>query len=151
MEEPRFFGTVYHSLDEHGRIIIPSKFRKLLPFGGKVYLCWGSSGKCIHMLTPAGWDDLVRKLDATIPKNDDEGQRFISLLMGSVSDPEIDKQGRIPLTPELRVYAGIATDVATVGVNTRIEIWNADARRQLEQAEDFLDLSRRVSDKYKIF
>ena len=48
-------------------------------------------------------------------------------------DLEIDKQFRIVLPPILREYAGLEKDIITVGMGTRLEIWDKQAWEDYRQ------------------
>ena len=58
-----FTGEYRHSVDDKGRIAVPSKFRAQLE-GGAVVSRWLDACLAIH--TRAGWDELAEKV-ATLP------------------------------------------------------------------------------------
>ena len=45
--------------------------------------------------------------------------------MASATTVDCDKQGRVLLSQSLREYAGLLKDATLVGMNDRIEIWDA--------------------------
>jgi MraZ protein len=49
------------------------------------------------------------------------------LLLGHASEVELDSQGRILLSAELREYASLDKRVALVGEGSRFEIWNEES------------------------
>jgi MraZ protein len=44
-----------------------------------------------------------------------------------------DSQGRITVPARLKTYAGIAKDVAIIGVHNRAEIWDAETWNQSDE------------------
>lgn len=148
-EETGFLGAYHHSLDENGRLIIPSKFRSRLE--GKVFICRGQNNKCLYLYPRDEWEKFVKNLQTTIPINDRAARQYITLLMGTSSDPEIDRQGRIPIPQDLRTFAGIKGEVVSVGSMRRIEIWNADAWKEFEQSVSFDQITDEVAGKYQIY
>ena len=44
----------------------------------------------------------------------------------SAAECDIDKQGRLTIPQELKVYAGIEKDLVTVGSNKVIEVWSKE-------------------------
>ena len=75
----------------------------------------------------------MRELPTGTDKN---AAAFQRKLFGKAIDCDLDKQGRITLTPALAEYAGIDKDIMLVGANTKLEIWDAAA---WEQANEFVD------------
>jgi MraZ protein len=59
---------------------------------------------------------------------------FDRMLYSSVVRQEPDKQGRITIPPILREYAGLDRELAVVGMDTRIEIWDAAAWQTYTEA-----------------
>jgi MraZ protein len=59
-----------------------------------------------------------------------------------------DKQGRVPISPALRKYAGIDRDVAVVGLGSRVEIWDATswAEYLTRHEDDYAETAREVVD-----
>lgn len=147
-EETGFLGAFPHSLDENGRLVVPSRFRSRLD--GKVFVCRGQREKCLYLYPREEWEKKVKALRATPIKNKEVRKR-ITLLMGTSSDPEIDRQGRIAIPQELRAFAGIKNEIVSVGSMERIEIWNADAWKELEKTESFDEIPDDMSEEYQFF
>ena len=47
-------------------------------------------------------------------------------LFAEMIETDVDGQGRVQLTPELRAYAGIDKDIVVAGVGDWIEIWSTE-------------------------
>ena len=113
-------GEFQNSIDAKGRMIIPAKFRDEL--GYKCVLTKGLD-KCLYIYPMAEWDKLKEKL-AKLPLSDPEARKFVRYMYGNAQECEIDKQGRISITANLREYAGIEKELMTVGILDKVEVWS---------------------------
>jgi len=130
-----FTGEYRHSVDEKGRIAVPSKFRAQLE-GGAVVSRWLDSCLAIH--TRAGWDELAAKV-ATLPITDGSARLFSRFIFAGAVEATLDGQGRILVPGYLREMAGLESDAAVVGSRDHAEIWAParwdDYRRGLEDPD----------------
>lgn len=116
-----FMGQFDHSLDEKGRLTIPSKFRDGL--GPQFVVSKGLDG-CLYAYPMSEWEKIGEKLNS-LPNNLKEVRKFKRFFMASATTVDCDKQGRVLLSQSLREYAGLLKDATLVGMNDRIEIWDA--------------------------
>lgn len=123
-----FMGTTRNSIDEKNRMIIPSKLRAGL--GTRCILTKGLD-KCLYIYTTEDWDKQMEKI-SKLPESDPKVRAFIRHFCANATECDIDKQGRIGITPELKEYAGIEKDLVTMGAMSKIEIWS----RQIWEAPD---------------
>ena len=86
-----FSGEYNHSIDEKGRLIIPSKFR--FELGEKFILTRGLDG-CICIYPMCEWDALEEKLRG-LPLTNKNSRLVTRFLVGGAVTCELDKQGRI--------------------------------------------------------
>ncbi len=121
-----FQGEFDHSVDEKGRVIIPTRFRSSL--GERFYMTKGLD-RCIFIYTEAAYKDLSETLSRQPPLDPFtlNLQRFFTSTEASV-----DGQGRVAIPPKLRKHAKIDEqgDVVIIGTGSRIEIWAAAAWEQ---------------------
>lgn len=115
-----FMGQYDHSLDEKGRLTIPSKFRESL--GPQFVVSKGLDG-CLYAYPLSEWEKIGEKLNS-LPNNLKEVRKFKRFFMASATTVDCDKQGRVLLSAPLREYAGLEKDATLVGMNDRIEIWD---------------------------
>jgi MraZ protein len=115
-----FMGQYDHSLDEKGRLTIPSKFRESL--GPQFVVSKGLDG-CLYAYPLSEWEKIGEKLNS-LPNNLKEVRKFKRFFMASATTVDCDKQGRVLLSASLREYAGLEKDATLVGMNDRIEIWD---------------------------
>ncbi len=117
-----FYGEFEHSIDDKGRITIPSKFRARLDSG--VVITKGID-PCLWLFPADQWAVLSEKASA-LSITDPTAREFKRQLFGSASDSIPDKQGRILLPANLRTYAGLDGEVVIIGMNTHLEVWNLE-------------------------
>ena len=127
-----FVGTHQRTLDEKGRLALPSAFREHMstacmvsPVGDRPALgVWSQDefGKSIERLK-AGI--------GTGENSQDDLRRFA----GSADALKIDSQGRITIPAALREKIGIDREAVVVGVWDRFEIWNTEKHEAFEAAE----------------
>ncbi len=115
-----FMGEYSHSIDEKGRLIIPSKFR--LGLGEWFVLTRGLDG-CHCVYPEAEWAALEAKLRA-LPLTNKNARTITRFLVSGAAACELDRQGRISVPAALREYACLEKDVIVTGNLERIEIWD---------------------------
>ena len=115
-------GEFHHSIDEKGRLIIPSKLRGEL--GNEVVITRGLD-KCLFIYSKFEWDKIVRKL-STLSFTKKDARDFSRFFMSGATVVEFDRTGRINITSPLISYANLTKDCVIIGVNERLEIWSSD-------------------------
>ena len=118
-----FMGEYHHSLDDKGRLIIPSKFRTEL--GDKFVITRGIEN-CLFAYPIERWETIVHKLES-LPFTKKDARNFTRFFLSGATVAEFDKQGRINITSPLITYAGIKKDCVVIGTGDRLEIWAKDA------------------------
>ncbi len=122
-----FYGEHAHTIDNKGRLIIPSKFRESFKEYDidKLYITRGLD-KCLFMFTENEWKIQEAKFKA-MPFTKPESRKFNRLYFSGAAQIECDKQGRILIPKYLKDYAVIKRDVVIIGVSNRMEIWSKDS------------------------
>ena len=128
-------GEYHHSIDEKGRLIIPSKFREEI--GNSFVVTRGLDG-CLFVYSLVEWEKIVNKLKR-LPFTKKDARTFTRFFLASATVCEFDKQGRINLMNSLIEYAGLKKECAIIGVNDRLEIWSLDKFNNLME-ENFSEL-----------
>ena len=85
-----FMGEYHHTIDDKGRIVIPTKFREVL--GNEFVLARGLE-KCLYIYSMKDWQNLVEKLN-TLPFTKQDARKFIRSFFSGATVCEFDKQGR---------------------------------------------------------
>lgn len=123
-------GEYEHSLDEKGRVTIPSRLRDDLQT--HFVITKGLDG-CLFLYPMEEWGKMEERLKS-LPMTNANARAFARLFLAGAQDVEVDKQFRVVIPPRLREHAGIEKEVVLVGVSTRVELW-ARERWEGYQAE----------------
>lgn len=115
-----FIGEYQHSIDEKGRLIIPSKFREDL--GYEFVMTKGLDG-CLFVYPKKEWEVLENKLKS-LPLTNKDARAFIRFFFSGASECILDKQGRVLVPSNLREHSKLEKDAVIIGVSTRLEIWS---------------------------
>ncbi len=114
-----FIGEYQHTLDNKGRIIMPSKFREQL---GEEFVMTKGLDNCLFVYPKNEWAILEEKLK-TLPLTNRDARAFVRFFFSGATECELDKQGRVLVPPNLREHSKLDKDVIVIGVSTRMEIW----------------------------
>ena len=93
-------GEYHHSLDDKGRLTIPSKIREELGTGFVVTR--GLDG-CLFIYPSEEWKQVINKYKE-LP-NVKDARNFMRFLLSGASTCDFDKQGRVNLALPLMKYA----------------------------------------------
>ncbi len=120
-----FTGKYRHSIDDKGRVVLPSAIRS--KFGGAetCYVAPGTDGQIT--INPATEFSAYLTAAATAAKTEDE-RRMVRHMAQEAVEQKLDKAGRIMVPEDLRLHARIelASEVMVTGAVTHAEIWNLD-------------------------
>lgn len=119
-----FFGTFYHNLDNKGRMVIPSKFRKTIGENAKVYIIEGFEG-CLSIYPELHFQTLVPELQKLQYTNKND-RSYIRTIFSSMVELEVDSHNRLSIPKSVLDQYQIGADVSVVGVGDHFEIWNKD-------------------------
>jgi MraZ protein len=115
-----FMGEYQHSIDDKGRMIIPSKFRDDL---GTTFVLTRGLDQCVFGYPMEEWKQLEQKLKA-LPFTKKDARAFTRFFFSGAAESQLDKQGRVNISQPLRDHAKLDKDCVVIGVSNRIEIWN---------------------------
>lgn len=135
--EAVFRGLHKHTVDEKGRLSIPSKFREALETVFEAPLFITVLDSCLVAYPADEWRVLEAKL-LSGPDLDMRLRRFRRHFYSPAQECPVDKAGRILLPPSLREWAGLQRDVTIAGMGRNFEIWDA-ARHEAMLRDDSMD------------
>lgn len=121
----RFIGRFPHTIDDKGRLSIPSRFRQTLQDRGQNVLVLTDFDACITAYPLDVWARLEERLQDQSNFERDI-RAFLRLFYSGASESPVDGQGRILIPPQHREKAGLTREVIIVGALNRIEIWDQD-------------------------
>ncbi|MGE0075679.1 MAG: division/cell wall cluster transcriptional repressor MraZ [Sphaerochaetaceae bacterium] len=122
-------GEYRNTIDEKGRILIPSKLRSALGDQNTLIITRAVE-PCLWLMLPPFFENLRGKI------MDGPGAMFdanLRLLQRRIIAPamecEIDKSGRLLIPPQLRDSVGLALKEESVllGISTYLELWSVAA------------------------
>lgn len=116
-----FLGEYHHTVDDKGRLTIPSKIRDELD--GGFIVTRGLDG-CLVVYPKDVWNDIVKKYQE-LP-NVRDARNFMRFFLSGAINGDFDKQGRINISMPLIKYADLKKDCVIIGVGDRLEIWDKD-------------------------
>ena len=119
-------GEFSNTLDDKGRISLPSRLREDLSGNTLVITKGLDMEDCLWLYPPEEWNGIAGKLrnsaTLTVEKLSVIQHRFIA----PAQQVEIDRIGRVAVPQRLRDFAGLNRDCIIMGLGNRIEIWDTD-------------------------
>ena len=145
-----FIGEYSFSLDNKGRVNIPSKFRQSLSDDNdNTFVMTRGMDPCIYAYPLSEWKQIeadLRNLSSLSKVN----RSFIRDTARYASPSTYDKQGRITLTPSLINYAHLKKEILIIGLVNKIEIWDpslletADKQSKKIKPDEYDILSNKI-------
>jgi len=86
---------------------------------------------CLMMFPRQEWERFRERINA-VPMT---AQWWKRIFLGNAMDVDMDASGRVLISPELRLAAGITRDTMLLGVGGHFELWNSStyAEKEAEQ------------------
>ncbi len=133
-----FIGEYHHTIDDKGRLTIPSKIREEL---GEHFIVTRGMDHCLFIYKQEDWNRIIQNYKE-LP-NTKDARNFMRFFLSGATIQEFDKQGRINISSPLVSYASLEKECIIIGVNDRLEIWSKESwENLLEENEDqFSDLA----------
>ena len=116
-----FMGEYHHTIDEKGRITIPSKIRYEL---GEEFIITRGLDNCLFVYKKDAFESIISKYK-DLP-NTKDARNFMRFFLSGAQTSSFDKQGRINIPLPLTAYAGLVKECVIIGVDERLEIWSKD-------------------------
>jgi MraZ protein len=113
-------GEYHHSIDNKGRLIVPSKFRDEL---GDMFIITRGLDQCLFGYPVSEWELIEEKLKG-LPLTKKDARAFTRFFFSGATESELDKQGRINIPAPLLQFAKLEKECVILGVSNRIEIWS---------------------------
>jgi MraZ protein len=136
-----FIGRHDRSLDDKGRLVLPTTFRRdFEDAGGGVLAPWD---RCLGLWTKAKYGDVMEQIIEKVREGEADDD-IVRLFQSDAADVQLDAQGRFVVPEEHRRHAGIARDVRVLGQTSRVEIWDAGRFDELKRDKSPDDVSTEI-------
>lgn len=118
-----FAGSHQLSVDDKGRLAIPARFRVALAeqCDSQLVITRGPN-PCLEIYPLPEFQRIVRDIQQMEDRNVAEAVK--QFFVGFAVETEIDKQGRVLLSPMLRKYVPLEGPAVLMGQDTRFDLWS---------------------------
>ena len=132
-------GNALAKVDEKGRLKLPALFRSIIePRYGKEFFVTSFRGDAVHVYPM----EVYKAFEERLCHSSQVGS-LVNRLQDAVNyfgqSAEMDAQGRILIHPLLRTRAGIAGEVAVLGKQNLLVVWNRETFEKRLDAEPLTD------------
>ncbi len=126
-----FQGASSLFLDAKGRLSVPSRHREALDAlaDGQLTITRHPHGYLMLYARPE-WEK-TRERIAALPM---EAQWWKRILLSNAMDVDMDRTGRVLVSPELRAAVGITREVMLFGMGNHFELWDK-AQYEAQEAQ----------------
>lgn len=120
-----FSGRYEHTIDNKGRVSIPSRFREILSsrYADDRLILTSYVLPCLIAYPVTEWQAIEEKIRG-LPRFDPKVMQVKRVLVSGATECPIDKNGRILIPPVLRAFAGLEKEVVWAGMTDNVEIWS---------------------------
>lgn len=116
-----FIGEFHHTLDDKGRITLPSKIRLEL---NENFIITRGLDNCLNVYSKQSWENIINKYKE-LP-NTKDARNFMRFFLSGATENNADKQGRVNISKPLIDFASLKKDCIIIGVNDHLEIWSKE-------------------------
>lgn len=123
----RYSGSVEHTIDAKGRIMIPARFRDQL--GNDITIAYmpDHGDLCLRLYSRTEWNNIFTKYENVDEDVDRELFNHMRKLMMSSEENNVpDKQGRLNIPPMLRERVQLEKEIVICGAGRHVEVWSKE-------------------------
>ena len=141
-----FRGASQVSLDAKGRMAIPTRYReRIATRSDGQMIVTVDKDHCLLVYPLPDWEELERKL-VRLPSMNKIARRIVRIMVGYATEVDMDANGRILVSRELRDFASIDKQAMLIGQGNKFELWDEEIwnrkRDEWLNEEDDGDLPR---------
>jgi len=140
-----FLGRFHHTMDAKGRVSLPARYRDDLAKSPLVIV--EGDENCLWLYRYEDFEKMTAGLQES-----DLDETLNSLRYEFISTAEyvdIDGNGRIRVSADLRDYAGLSKSVTLTGTGTRLELWDSEAFEARRKGNNKKVLLKELSERRK--
>jgi transcriptional regulator MraZ len=103
---------------------IPTRYRELLSgrCGGQLIVTVDKD-HCLLVYPLPDWEELEQKL-VRLPSMNKVARRIVRIMVGYATDIDMDANGRILISKELREFASLTKQGMLIGQGNKFELWD---------------------------
>ena len=136
-------GEHWHTIDVKNRIMIPSKLRNGL---GTSFMITRGLDHCIYAYLMRESEKLEEN-GASLLNTRRDARVFKRFFLSGATQVDMDKQGRVLIPANLVGYGKLISDVVTIGMQDKLEIWSKETWNQYQEQEINMDeVAERMAD-----
>jgi MraZ protein len=119
-----FRGAAKVSLDDKGRMVVPTRIRERLieRSQGELIVTINLDRECLAIYPLKDFEEVERKL-MELSAMHEAVRRLQRLVVGHAVDLTLDGHGRMLIPPDLRAFAAIERSAQLVGQGKKCELW----------------------------
>jgi len=129
-----FRGATKVNLDAKGRMAIPTRYRERLAArcDGQIVVTVDRD-HCLLVYPMPDWEELERKL-VRLPSMNKVARNIVRIMVGYATEVEMDANGRILVSRELRDFAELEKQAMLIGQGNKFELWDEETWNQKRDA-----------------
>lgn len=137
-----FRGTSHLSMDDKGRLVLPSRFREVLSQyqSEKLISTKSIHDPCLQIYPMEHWLPIEESI-MNLPSHSDLARWMKREVLGRAEPIEVAANGRMSIQQDLRELVGLQKQVVLLGQGKNIEVWSKPeyVKAQEAKAPDFSD------------
>ena len=139
MDQKGLRGSAATRIDDKGRLKLPTVFRGVIQdqHGPDVFVT-SLTGECVRIYPMPVWLETERRL-LQMPGNHPSRLKFLDRVNYFGQTGELDAQGRVVISAQLRHSAAIVGDVRVFGRIEYLEVWNEERFAEKLRHETWTD------------
>jgi MraZ protein len=137
-------GNSPAKVDDKGRIKVPTGFRKYIEeqYGRDCFVT-SHNGEAVRVYPLPVWIGLEKKIQS-LPTMEPSVTRFLNFVNYYGQVASLDDQGRLLIHPLAREKCGISGEVAVLGSQNCLDIWNREKFESMLSAQPLTDEDRQI-------
>ena len=123
-----FTGTYNATIDDKGRIVLPSSFKKEMGELALEPLIIERNlfNECLDIYPERFWKDRVAAFKSTLDPFDEEDDAFLQFFYENFIKVGMAANGRINIPADYLSYGKLSKSVRLIGMGLSIRLWDAD-------------------------
>jgi MraZ protein len=141
-----FIGDYNCRIDEKGRVMLPSTFKKALSAEARDTFVVKKDiyEKCLVFFPMDEWERQVETIRANLNPYNKEHGTFLRGFYKGTAEIELDATNRLLIPKRLLEEAGITKEAVLAGQDGRIEVWAKDSYEKIEVGDAFANLAQKI-------